>query len=159
MIWVYLVIAFALIKLVDLISPVTGYVMGVFSVAGIAGYLFASFITKRFKSTHKFLEGFVWFNILAGLLAPLLGIFVASVTFGYTQNIELKNKRKLYVLIIAGVMISVVNYILATAYIPKIESFFENLDKKGEERSLYREYQQFKSSDPEKDFDAIFNNK
>lgn len=149
--WIYLVIAFLLIKIVDVISPITGQVIGIFSIAGIAGYILASFITKRFGVAHKILQKFAWFNLIAGILVPILGIFMASVTFGYAENIQLKNKRKLYLLILVGFILSIMTYILSTLYLPKVNSFFENLTKKDG-------WTFYKSNNPEKDFDTIFGN-
>lgn len=87
------------------------FFVGVFYLGSLFGNWYSS--NRKINNLMSFIA---WSNMLAGVLSPPLGVFVASATFSFSKKVEKKEKRKFIALWIIGVVITVINALVG-AYI------------------------------------------
>jgi FtsH-binding integral membrane protein len=89
-----------------------------FRYLGVVGLLFlgayflgdwlAKWYIKRKTASDKVMSFFAWTNIITWLLPPL-GVFTASLAYGFSKKSDLSSTKKYRNLAIIGVILSLIN--------------------------------------------------
>lgn len=90
------------------LGQVLGFVFFLFVGLLVLGLWFGNWYISKFKQ-NKFVSCIAWSNLFAGIIAPPIGVLVASITYSFSQKVKKKDKKKYKILMIAGVGISTIN--------------------------------------------------
>lgn len=106
--------------LIVVVSVVVGWLLGkavggsvFFLIVGLFlfGLWFGNWFISKFKQ-NKLVSCIVWSNVFAGVIAPPLGVLIASITYSFSQKVAAKDKTKYKRLWILGVVVSAINAVV-----------------------------------------------
>ncbi len=90
-------------------QPVLYFILIYILIAGAIGYFSTRLYKKKISTDSKILKIIVYLNIVAWVI-PILGVFIATTSFGLREKFTQKNKHLIITSI--GLIFSIINFML-----------------------------------------------